>query len=231
MNDDRKYKILLIDKDEEYTSSTVDFLKENNYEVYLCNSSSEGIILAKEIVPDFLLLDLVLDEKDGLEVCMELRNFRKLKNSYIVFLSKKSENYARIAGLNAGADDFLIKPIPNHYLLAKIRTWKKRLVSSVSSRTIENDSCGQLKVDFERFLIINNDQEIELPKKEFEIFTLLMESPQKVFTRNEIREKVWDDKQTINNRTIDVHIRKMREKLGDQIIKTIKGVGYKLDCC
>jgi len=231
MQQDYKYKVLLIDTDQEYLQNTRQLLLENDYLVYIASTSVEGIEMAKSVSPEIILLDIVLDEKDGIEVCTELRNNSKLKKSFITFLSEQSENYVRISGLNAGADDFITKPIPNHYLLAKIRAWKKRLSLANGLKSMNSQICGSIKVDFERYLIVNNNKEVELPKKEFEIFSLFVEHPQKVFTRDEIRKLVWDNTDKINNRTIDVHIKKMREKLGERLIKTIKGVGYKLNCC
>ncbi|MDD4385243.1 MAG: response regulator transcription factor, partial [Bacteroidales bacterium] len=159
------------------------------------------------------------------ETCQEIRKHQTLSNTLIAFLTARSEDYSQIAGFEAGGDDYITKPIKPKVLISRVKALLKRVDQNIS-KELPSQNSG-LQIDKERFVVINNGKEIDLPKKEFELLTLLYSRPQRVFTRNEIFSLVWGDNIIVGERTIDVHIRKLREKIGEKYIKTIKGVGYK----
>ncbi len=223
-----KKKILIVDKDAEFTRQLTDVFTSYGHEVLVANNSREGIALARANHPQVILLELLLDELDGIEICMELRNDDAQKEAIVLLLSDRKENYTQIAALNAGADDFLIKPINHRLLLYKVNAWLRR---ATTSRVTLSNNCDLIQIDRDRYLVIKDGSEVELPRKEFEILSLFIHNPRKVFSRDEIKGEVWGTGNFVKNRTIDVHIMKLRDKIGDQLIKTIKGVGYKLDCC
>lgn len=220
------FKILLIDTDEEFLSEVKDALKAEGFIVVTSTKSREAIQLAIDECPQLVLLDLLMPELDGIDICIEIRNVPELINTLVVFHTKRNEDYSQIAAFNAGADDYIIKPARIRVLLSRLKALLKRHPANLV-KIIKNDSIG-LIIDRERYLIFKDGKEIVLPRKEFELLALLSASPRKVFTRNEISQSIWGYEFTAKNRTIDVHILKIREKLGDKYIKTIKGVGYSL---
>ena len=215
-------KIVLVDDDKDILEMLSYILKNAGYTVYTAENGVDGIALAKKIIPDIIVLDVMMPEMDGIETCLKLRENHLLADTIITFLSARSEDYSHIAGLEAGADDYIYKPIKPRLLVTRIATLLKRKKTSV------NTSVEGIVIDKDKYVILVDDKKHHFPKKEFELLELLVSNPEHVFTREEIMNKVWGFDAIVGDRTIDVHIRKLREKLGSNYIKTIKGVGYKL---
>ena len=222
-----KHKILVVD-DEPDIVEFIDYnLKKEGFEVYKAFNGKDAIELAKKHKPDLILLDVMMPEMDGVETCVELRLIDSIKDVYISFLTARSEDYSQIAGFEAGADDYITKPIKPRVLISRLKAMLRR--NAIADNTPINDTVGGLVIDRERYVVIRDKEELNLPKKEFELLSLLTSSPGKVFTRENILSTVWGDEVIVGDRTIDVHIRKLREKIGDKLIKTVKGVGYKFE--
>ncbi len=227
-------KILLVDDDKDVREFLTYNLQKDGYQIHTASNGLEAIMKAEELIPDLILMDVMMPKMDGIEACEEIRKLRKLDNTLIVFLSARNEDYSHIAGYNAGADDYINKPIKPKVLISKIHALLRRKTLSNKSakaktsnqKTLVNNE-RKLIIDIEKYVVIKNKKEIILPKKQFEILALLVSSPAKVFSREEIFNKIWGNDVYISDRTIDVHIRKIREKVGDDIIRTVKGVGYK----
>ena len=220
-----KYKILLVDDEPDIIEFIQYNLKKEGYQVFSAMNGRDAINLAEKHTPDLILLDVMLPGMDGIETCEEIRSIPALKNTTIAFLTARTEDYSQIAGFDAGGDDYITKPIKPKVLLSRIKALLKRnqvITENISSIT------NELYIDRDRFLVVKQGEEIILPKKEFELLTLFISRPGKVFTREEIFQLVRGDKVIVGDRTIDVHIRKLREKIGEDLIKTVKGVGYKL---
>ena len=219
-------KILLID-DEQYILEILSYnLEKEGYQVFTANNGNEGIVKAKEIIPDLILLDVMMPEKDGIETCQEMRQIKELQKTLIVFLSARSEEFSQLAGFDAGANDYIVKIIKPKVLISKVNALLQ-LTTQVAeqSKLIE---LGDLVIDKDNFKVTKNGEHFLLPKKEFDLLYLLASNTQKVFKREEILDKVWGNDVIVGERTIDVHIRRLREKLGDNSIQTLKGIGYKL---
>lgn len=224
------YKILLVDDEPDILEFISYNLKKVGYEVFTCSNGRDAIEKAKNILPHLILLDVMMPGMDGIETCEEIRSYPELQHTLIAFLTARSEDYSQIAGFEAGADDYITKPIRPKVLQSRIKALLKRFndtTASVSADLGETSSDKELQIDKERYVVIRNNEELTLPKKEFELLALLYSKPDKVFTREDIFQTVWGDNIIVGDRTIDVHIRKLREKIGDKYIKTIKGVGYK----
>jgi len=222
------YKILLVDDEPDILEFLSYNLKKEGYTVYTAQNGREAIKTAHSIIPHLILLDVMMPEIDGIETCYEIRKVSFLKDTIIAFLTARGEDYSQIAGFEAGADDYITKPIKPKVLISRIKALLKRFTKTI----IEEQEgkilqLGEIVIDKERFLIIKNGEEIMLPKKEFKLLSLLVSKTEKVFTRDEIYNAVWGDTIIVGDRTIDVHIRKLREKIGEEHIRTIKGVGYK----
>ena len=187
-----------------------------------------AIVIAIAEIPDLVVLDVMMPEMDGIETCRELRDIPKLKNTIIAFLTARNEDYSQIAGFDSGADDYITKPIKPRVLISRIKALLRRRSGTSDSQDSVLDVHG-LVIDRGRYLVTKNGEEFNLPKKEFELLSLLASKPGKVFTRDEILDRVWGDLVVVGDRTIDVHIRKLREKIGEDSIKTVKGVGYKFE--
>ena len=218
-------KILVVDDDPEIVEILKYNLSNSGFEVKVAYNGVQAVKKSKKHKPDIILLDVMMPEMNGIEACTEIRNIDNLKNVQIIFLSARGEDYTQIAAFDAGADDYINKPIKPKILLKKIINIAKRLNSSENSETFIELS--DLKINREEYLVKKNKTEIILPRKEFELLFLLASKPGKVFSRDEIMIKVWGSQVVVGDRTIDVHIRKLREKLGENYIKTRKGVGYK----
>lgn len=222
------YKILLVDDEPDILEFVGYNLKRSEYQVYTASNGREAISVAKELTPHLIILDVMMPEMDGIETCAELRKFPSLNDTIIIFLTARSEDYSQLAGFEAGADDYISKPIKPGLLTSKVKALLRRWAGQEQEK--ENlIKAGNITIDKERYLIIKADKEVVLPKKEFELLTLLANKPNKVFSREEIFAKVWGNNVVVGDRTIDVHVRKLREKIGPEYIKTIKGVGYKFD--
>ena len=217
-------KILLVDDE----SDIIDLIQYNlEKEGYLVATASNGIEclqIADSFLPDLILLDVMMPEMDGIEACVELRRNKLLQGVIIAFLSARSEDFTKVAGLDSGADDFITKPIKPRLLISKVNSLLRR---SNVNQVLKNDKIS-LEINREKYIVICDGNEFTLPKKEFELLALLFSKPGNVFNREVILAKVWGDDIVVGDRTIDVHIRKLREKIGNQYIKTVKGVGYKL---
>lgn len=219
-------KILLIDDEQDILEILSYNLEKEGYQVFTANNGNEGIVKAKEIIPDLILLDVMMPEKDGIETCQEMRQIKELQKTLIVFLSARSEEFSQLAGFDAGANDYIVKIIKPKVLISKVNALLQ-LTTQVAeqSKLIE---LGDLVIDKDNFKVTKNGEHFLLPKKEFDLLYLLASNTQKVFKREEILEKVWGNDVIVGERTIDVHIRRLREKLGDNSIQTLKGIGYKL---
>lgn len=222
-----EFKLLLIDTDTELMFTIEATLKEAGFAVIASSNSKEAIQLAIAEQPHLILVDLAMPELDGIEICMKLKQEKKLQDTLIVFLTKTDEDYSQIAAFNAGADDYIIKPVKIRVLLSRLKALLKRHV--MAKRHHNKKNVKGLLIDREKYVVFKAGKKIMLPRKEFELLSLLFTAPQKVFTRKEISELIWGYEICSGNRTIDVHIRKLREKLGNKYIKTIKGVGYRLE--
>ena len=218
-------KILLVDDEPDIIEIIQYHLEKEGYLVKTASNGIECLSIAKSFIPDLILLDVMMPEMDGIETCVELRKDNVLKGTLIAFLTARSEDYSQVAGLDSGADDYIAKPIKPRVLLSKIKALLRR--SSVN-QVMKNDKVS-LEINRDKYIVISDSKEFTLPKKEFELLALLFSKPGNVFTREAILAKVWGDDIVVGDRTIDVHIRKLREKIGDSHIRTIKGVGYKLN--
>lgn len=223
-----KEKILLVDDEQDILEIVGYNLKKEGYKVYTSDNGKDAISIAKKENPDLIILDVMMPEMDGMETCYQIRNIPSLKDTLITFLSARGEDYSQIAGFDAGADDYITKPVKPRVLISKVKAILRRKGGSVSPSE-ENIEIGGISIDRDRYLIEKDGEEINLPKKEFELLSLLMSKPGRVYTRDVIMNSIWGGEVVVGDRTIDVHIRKLREKLGDQFIKTVKGVGYKFE--
>jgi len=219
-------KILLIDDEMDILEILSYNLEKEGYDIYTATNGNEGIVKAKEILPDLILLDVMMPEKDGIETCQELRKIKELQKTLIVFLSARSEEFSQLAGFQAGANDYIVKLIKPKILISKVNALLQ-LTSQVSD-TSKHIEIGDLIIDKDNFRVSKGGQQFLLPKKEFDLLYLLASNTEKVFKREEILEKVWGNDVIVGERTIDVHIRRLREKLGINTIQTLKGIGYKL---
>jgi two-component system alkaline phosphatase synthesis response regulator PhoP len=223
----KKEKILLVDDEPDIIDLITYNLEKEGYEIQSATNGRDAIEMAKRFVPDLILLDVMMPEMDGIETCVELREQDSLRNAIIAFLTARGEDYSQIAGFDAGADDYISKPIKPRVLISRIQALLRRKVQAEEAPGLEE--VGGIIIDKEKYLVIFHGKELNLPKKEFELLALLMSKPGRVFTREIILNTIWGNDVVVGDRTIDVHIRKLREKLGDKIIKTVKGVGYKFE--
>lgn len=215
-------KILLVDDDADILEFIEYNLVKEGYLVTTASNGKEAIKIAKKSTPDLILLDVMMPEMDGVETCTLMREIEALKSTRIAFLTARGEDYSQIAGFEAGGDDYILKPVKPRVLISRIKALLRR---SGSAEVAEVP--GGLVIDRERYEVINEGERITLPRKEFELLSLLMSRTGKVFTREVILSAVWGEDVVVGDRTIDVHVRKLREKLGNDLIKTVKGVGYK----
>ena len=222
-----KTKILVVDDEEDILEFLSYNLEKEGAKVYTANNGLEAIEIAKKKKPDLILLDVMMPEMDGVETCIQLRDKVETKNIVIAFLTARGEDYSQIAGFDAGADDYIAKPIKPRVLISRIKALLRRKEGSV--QPMASSELKSLRIDRERYVVVKDDVELNLPKKEFELLALLISVPGKVFTREGILSSVWGEDVVVGDRTIDVHIRKLREKIGSPHIKTIKGVGYQFE--
>lgn len=227
------YKILLVDDEQDILEFVSYNLRREGFEVYTACDGAQAIKVAREHKPHLVLLDVMMPQMDGIETCGELRKIPGAENMIIAFLTARAEDYSQIAGFDAGADDYIPKPIRPKVLISRLRALLKRYEATVSHQSGGSVSTGGhnsesvLVIDRERYLVVLEGREIALPRKEFELLALLYSKPEKVFSRDEIFDSVWGENVIVGDRTIDVHIRKLREKIGENYIVTVKGVGYK----
>ena len=218
-------KILVVDDDPDIIEILTYNLSNEGYNVKSAVNGIEALKKAKKFIPDIILLDVMMPEMDGIEACSKLREIESLSKSMIIFLSARGEDFTQIAAFDAGADDYINKPVKPKILLKKISSISRRILSE--NNNTSNIIVGSLVIDRESYSVTHNKDEITLPRKEFELIYLLASKPGKVLTRDEIMFKVWGTQVVVGDRTIDVHVRKLREKIGEKYIRTIKGVGYK----
>lgn len=221
-------KILIVDDEPDILELVEYNLKKEGYQVFTASNGQEGITLAKKVHPDLIVLDIMMPKMDGIEACRLMRAIPEFKNTFMVFLTARSEEYSEIAGFNVGADDYIAKPIKPRALVSRINAILRRNNSAeeMSDNKIE---IGDLVIDREAYLVFQSGDKVVLAKKEFELLYLLASKPGKVYTRESILKNIWEDSVVVTNRTIDVHIRKLREKLGEHYVSTVKGVGYKFE--
>ena len=224
----KKYtKILLVDDEPDIIEIVSYNLKNAGYHVFTAKNGKEAILQAEKHLPHLIILDVMMPIMDGIQTCEALRNDPKFKETIITFLTARGEDYSQFAGFNAGADDYITKPIKPKLLVSKVKALLRR------NREIKNDvseiTLGNLIINLEEYKVINDGIVINLPKKEFELLALLASKPNKVFKRADILNQVWGNDVIVGGRTIDVHIRKLREKIGENCLKTVKGVGYKFE--
>ncbi|RZA00344.1 MAG: response regulator transcription factor [Sphingobacteriaceae bacterium] len=221
-----KQKILIVDDEPDILELIEYNLKKEGYQTFLAHNGQEAVTEAKRSLPDLIVLDIMMPKMDGIEACRILRTMPEFKNTFMVFLTARSEEYSEIAGFNVGADDYIAKPIKPRALVSRINAILRRNTppEDVADNKLE---IGDLVIDREAYLVFNKGERTVLAKKEFELLYLLASKPGKVYTREVILKNIWEDSVVVTNRTIDVHIRKLREKLGDDVVSTVKGVGYK----
>lgn len=228
---ENKLKILLVDDEIDILEFISYNLEKEGYTVFTAQNGVEAIKQAEKHQPHLIILDVMMPEMDGIAACEEIRKIPSLNNTVIAFLTARGEDYSQIAGFEAGADDYIAKPVRPKVLISRVKALLKRTGESTAPTAYSEDSStvsiGNLVIDKERYLIRLGDNEMILPRKEFELLSLLVSKPGKVFTREEIYSTVWGENVVVGDRTIDVHIRKLREKIGNEHIKTLKGIGYK----
>lgn len=218
-------KILITGTEKTETLLFEEVFKKSQYTLITASSADETIEKSKQYLPHIFILDISLPDKDGIELCAELRSKENFQKSIIVFYTRRNEDYSQIAAFNAGADDYILKPAKPNILKSRIGALLKRFNYSIPA---EKKITKGVFIDREQYLVFKDGEEIVLPRKEFELLALLSTSPRKVFTREEISKVVWGYDTQAHNRTIDVHVRKLRQKLGKHYIKTVKGVGYSI---
>lgn len=219
-------KILLVDDEPDILEILEYNLCKEGYEVATADNGEAGLARARSFGPDLIILDIMMPEMDGVEVCRQLRESEDFNDTVITFLTAREEDYSQIAALDIGGDDYITKPISPRVFLSRVKALLRRGARQAAEEPTVI-KIGDLEIDLEQILVRRGEDKIELAKKEFDLLTLLTSKPGKVFSRDEIFNRVWGTDVIVGNRTIDVHIRKLREKLGDHYIKTIKGIGYK----
>jgi two-component system alkaline phosphatase synthesis response regulator PhoP len=220
-------KILLVDDEPDILEIVGYNLSQEGYKIVTATNGKEAVAAAKKEHPQLIIMDVMMPEMDGMEACENIRRIPELANTIITFLTARSEDYSQVAGFDAGADDYITKPIKPKLLVSKVKALLRRLKEETPAS--ENLNVGGIIINREEYKVVMQDQELVLPRKEFELFYLLASKPGKVFKREDILDKVWGSEVIVGGRTIDVHIRKLREKIGEDLFKTIKGVGYKFE--
>jgi len=219
--------ILLVDDEPDILEIVGYNLTNEGYNVVTAENGVVALEKAKKHLPQLIILDVMMPEMDGMEACENLRKMPGLEKTIITFLSARGEDYSQVAGFNAGADDYITKPIRPKVLISKVQALLRRSSQGVEAEEDTSLKVGKLVINRDEYKVLLNKKELVLPRKEFELLALLASKPGKVFKREDILYKVWGEEVIVGGRTIDVHIRKLREKIGDESFKTIKGVGYK----
>jgi two-component system alkaline phosphatase synthesis response regulator PhoP len=227
---EEKFKVLLVDDELDILEFLSYNLEKEGYIVFTAKNGIEALKVAEKEIPDLIILDVMMPEMDGIAACEAMRKMPELNRAVIAFLTARGEDYSQVAGFEAGADDYITKPVRPKVLISRVKALLKRSGEATVAAVVEDlniISIGNLVIDKERYLIRIDETEMVLPRKEFELLSLLVSKPGKVFTREEIYSSVWGENVVVGDRTIDVHIRKLREKIGNEHIKTLKGIGYK----
>lgn len=218
-------KILLVDDEKDILEIVGYNLEQEGFSISTASNGKQALKMAQKELPNLILMDVMMPEMDGIEACNQLRAMPQLANTIIALLTARNEEYSQLAGFEAGADDYITKPIKPKVLVSKVKALLRRVKQDSQ---IENTlTLGKIIINYDQYKVVINDNEMILPRKEFELLSLLASQPGKVFKRDEILDTVWGNEVVVGGRTIDVHIRKLREKLGDDLFKTMKGVGYK----
>ncbi len=220
-------KILVVDDESDILELLKYNLSKEGYDVKTASNGVKGVEIAKSFLPDLILLDIMMPKQDGVETCRQIRELPELANAFVIFLTARSEEYSEVAAFDIGADDYITKPIKPRALMSRINALFRR--ESKKKKDSQKITIGDLEVDRSSYTVILGDQKINLPKKEFELLYFLAQNPGKVFSRDELLKNIWGTDVYVLARTVDVHIRKVREKIGDGYISTVKGVGYKFD--
>ena len=218
-------KILLVDDEPDILEIVGYNLKNEGYQIFKATNGLEALDSAKKNIPHLILLDIMMPKMDGIEACEKIRKIKSLENVIISFLTARGEDYSQVAGFEAGADDYITKPVKPKVLVSKVKSLLRRLKNKEEPET--STKIGDIIIDRDQYVVYKADKKITLPRKEFELLSLLTSKPGKVFKREVILDTVWGNEVVVGGRTIDVHIRKLREKIGDNHFKTVKGVGYK----
>ncbi|MEL7003254.1 MAG: response regulator transcription factor [Bacteroidota bacterium] len=225
MGSKQEYKVLVVDDEEAILELLKYNLEKQGYEVKTSLNGTKAVEIAKKFHPDLILLDIMMPGQDGVETCRQLREISDLANTFIIFLTARSEEYSEVAAFDVGADDYITKPIKPRALVSRISALFRR---DSKKKTVTNQiSIGELVIDRSSYTVSISEEEVTLPKKEFELLYFLAQNPNKVFGRDELLQNIWGSDVYVLARTVDVHIRKVREKIGEDYIKTVKGVGYK----
>jgi two-component system alkaline phosphatase synthesis response regulator PhoP len=223
----RSKKVLVVDDEADILELLKYNLKKEGYDVKTVSSGVEAVETAKKFLPDLVLLDIMMPNQDGVETCRQLREIQDMENTYMVFLTARMEEYSEVAAFDIGADDYITKPIKPRALMSRIAAiFRRGEFKQKDSHIIE---VGGLTIDKSSYTVTQNGRHITLPKKEFELLHFLAQNPKKVFSRDDLLQNIWGSDVYVLARTVDVHIRKVREKIGDGFIRTVKGVGYKFD--
>ena len=218
-------KILLVDDEPDILEIVGYNLKNEGYKIFSAKNGAEAVEIAKKEIPHLIILDIMMPVMDGIETCEKIRNTKGLEQVLIAFFTARGEDYSQVAGFNVGADDYITKPIKPKVLVSKIKGLLRRV--NKNPALIERITVGNIVIDRDEYLVFKDGKKLSLPRKEFELFSLLASKPEKVFKRDDILDIVWGNEVVVGGRTIDVHIRKLREKIGENHFKTVKGVGYK----
>ncbi|GIZ16478.1 response regulator transcription factor [Capnocytophaga catalasegens] len=219
-------KILLVDDEKDIVELIEYNLQREGFQILTASNGKQAIKVAQKELPHLILMDIMMPELDGIEACTQLRSIPALSDTIIAFLTARSEDYSQLAGFEAGADDYITKPIKPKVLVSKVKALLRRVLS-VDKNQLDVQQIGDFRIHFDEYKVEIQGKEVLFPRKEFDLLALLASKPGKVFKREEILENVWGNEVVVGDRTIDVHIRRLREKLGDMYFKTLKGVGYK----
>ncbi len=225
------YTILLVDDEPDILEFVSYNLKKEEFKVLKASNGADGLKKAAKEKPHLILLDVMMPGMDGIETCDQIRKTPGLEHTLIAFLTARGEDYSQVAGFDAGADDYITKPIKPKVLISRIKALLRRYGQNTNAEVAQENiqEFGSLFIDLDKYQVRLKNQKLDLPRKEFELLTLLTSKPGKVFHRDEILDKIWGNEVVVGGRTIDVHIRKLREKIGEKFIKTVKGVGYKFE--
>jgi two-component system alkaline phosphatase synthesis response regulator PhoP len=224
-----KQKILVVDDEPDILDLISYNLTREGYQVFTATNGRLAIEKAKEENPDLIILDVMMPVMDGIEACRLMRAMPEFKHTFMIFLTARSEEYSEIAGFHVGADDYIAKPIKPRALMSRINAILRRTSQEVVDTPSDKVTIADLVIDRDEFIVYRGTDKIILARKEFELLYLLASKPNKVYTREQILKSIWEDSVVVTNRTIDVHIRKLREKIGESYVSTVKGVGYKFD--
>lgn len=227
MGSKQSYKILVVDDEPDILEILAYNLEKEGYAVRVAGNGKKGVEVAKDFLPDLILLDIMMPEQDGVETCRQIREIPELQDSYVIFLTARAEEYSEIAAFEVGADDYIIKPIKPRALMSRISALFRR--ESNKQKDSSKVSIGDLVIDRTSYTVNVGEQQVILPKKEFELLYFLAQNPKKVFSRDDLLQNIWGSDVYVLARTVDVHIRKVREKIGEGYITTVKGVGYKFE--